>query len=89
MLMFLWGATSLGCWVIGLFFLRFWRVTGDRLFAFFAIAFWMLCLNWIVLAFLATGDELRHLAYAMRVLAFLVMIAGILDKNRPGRGNVE
>ena len=42
MLTFLWGASALGCWVIGLFFLRFWRNTRDRLFAFFAAAFWVL-----------------------------------------------
>jgi hypothetical protein len=83
MLMFLWGATSLGCWVIGLFFLRFWRSTRDRLFLFFAAAFWVLCLNWLILAIADPSNEVRHWVYAMRVAAFVVLIWGIVDKNRP------
>jgi hypothetical protein len=89
MLMFCWGATSLGCWIIGLFFLRFWKLTRDRFFAFFAVAFWVLSLNWLAIAFLATADESRHFMYVMRIVAFLIMIAGILDKNRPGVGGAE
>jgi hypothetical protein len=85
MLLFIWGAASLGSWVIGLFFLRFWRQTRDRLFAFFAAAFWMLALNWLILALAAPADEVRHWVYAMRIVAFLTLIAGILDKNRPAR----
>jgi hypothetical protein len=82
-LTFLWGAVSLGSWVVGLFFFRFWRVTRDRFFAFFGAAFWVLSLSWAALALLTTGDESLHLVYAIRVLAFLLIIAGILDKNRP------
>ena len=37
---------------IGLFFLKFWRNTLDRLFAFFAVAFWLLAL---VLKHLSVG----------------------------------
>ena len=32
------GATVMACFVVGLFFLRFWRTTDDRLFGFFALA---------------------------------------------------
>ncbi|HYG34460.1 MAG TPA: DUF5985 family protein, partial [Clostridia bacterium] len=39
---FLSGAIMLNAWAISLFFLRFWRNTGDRLFAFFASAFVLL-----------------------------------------------
>jgi hypothetical protein len=83
MVQFLWGATSLGCFVIGLFFLRFWWTTHERLFAYFAAAFGMLGFNWLLLGVLNPGNEVRHWVYAMRVVAFLVLIAGILDKNRP------
>lgn len=82
MIPFLWGATTLGCWVIGLFFLRFWRTTRDRLFAFFAAAFWVMSLNWLALVALAPAQESRHLVYVVRVVAFLILIVGILDKNR-------
>jgi hypothetical protein len=84
-LMFLWGATTLGAWVIGLFFLRFWKQTRERLFLYFAAAFWMLAANWLILAISNPPDEGRHWVYAMRIVAFLTLIAGILDKNRPGR----
>ena len=41
LLPFLHGAIAMGFAVAGLYFLRFWRDTGDRLFAFFAAAFWV------------------------------------------------
>jgi hypothetical protein len=85
MVQFLWGATCLGCWVAGLFFLRFWRRTRDRFFVFFAAAFWLLALNWLMLGIADPGVESRHWVYVLRIVAFLVLIAAILDKNRPGR----
>ena len=36
------GAIVMGYGVCGLFFLRFWRTTRDRLFAIFSAAFWVL-----------------------------------------------
>ena len=35
----LWGAISMASLVAGLFFLRFWKDTGDRFFLFFAVSF--------------------------------------------------
>jgi hypothetical protein len=81
MLTFLWGASALGCWVIGLFFLRFWRNTRDRLFAFFAAAFWVLGLSWVALVVVRPSDEARHIIYLVRVVAFLLLSYGIIDKN--------
>jgi hypothetical protein len=75
------GAIVMACSVIGLFFLRFWRRSGDRLFAIFAIAFWVLGLNWLALA-LTQQDELRTALYGIRFLAFLLIVIGIVDKNR-------
>ena len=43
---FLQGACTLACWAIGLFFLRFWRVSRDRLFLFFFAAFWAFANSW-------------------------------------------
>jgi hypothetical protein len=39
---FIMGAITMASVVIALFFLRFWRDTGDRLFALFALAFLLL-----------------------------------------------
>ncbi len=78
---FMLGAIALGLAVAGLFFLRFWRDTRDRLFALFSVAFWVLALNWTALAFTRT-DEMRTWLYAIRLVAFLVILYAIIDKNR-------
>jgi hypothetical protein len=66
----------------GLFFFRFWRESRDRLFAFFGAAFWVLAVSWARLALINPSDETRPYAYAIRLVAFLLMIAGMVDKNR-------
>ena len=81
---FMLGGLVMGCFVAGLFFLRFWRKTRDRLFAIFAIAFWLLGLNWLALAF-TTQDEVKTWYYAVRLLAFVLILFAILDKNRAAR----
>ncbi len=81
---FLRGALSMGCWVAGLLFLRSWRETGERLFAFFAAAFWVFALNWLLLVTTASSAETRHHVYIVRLVAFLIIIYAIWDKNRAG-----
>jgi len=81
---FLLGAIFVTCAVIGLLFLRLWRKTRDRLFAIFAGAFWILGLNWAALAFF-NREEDRTWLYFVRCLAFVLIIIGILDKNRSSR----
>lgn len=68
----------------GLFFFRFWRESRDRLFAFFGAAFWVLALSWALLALIDPSDETRPYIYAIRLVAFLLMIVGMVDKNRAG-----
>jgi uncharacterized membrane protein YcjF (UPF0283 family) len=82
---FLLGMVVMACAAAGLFFLRFWRKTRDRLFAVFAIAFWVLGANWLALAF-ARQDEVRTWLYVVRLAAFVLILVGIIDKNRPRRG---
>lgn len=79
---FLLGATALGCLVIALFFVRFWRETGDRFFALFALAFTTFAVNRTILAFLNEQDEASTGPYVVRLLAFLLIIAAVVDKNR-------
>ena len=66
----------------GLFFFRFWRESRDRLFGFFGAAFWVLALSWTLLALVNPTDETRPYIYAIRLVAFLLMIVGMIDKNR-------
>ncbi len=78
------GALAMGFGVAGLFFLRFWRKTHDRLFALFALAMFLMAGTRIAMALLNThGDRLQQL-YWVRLIAFLVILVAVLDKNRPG-----
>lgn len=79
---FLGGAVCLGYAVAGLFFLKFWRRTRDPLFITFAIAFWILADVRVVLTLVATESELRTYLYVARLLAFLLILWAIVQKNR-------
>jgi hypothetical protein len=57
-------------------------MTRDRLFVFFAIAFAALAANWIGLSMIDPDVESRHNIYVLRLLAFVLIIVGIVDKNR-------
>jgi hypothetical protein len=81
------GALVLACVACALFFLRFWRSSRDRLFAFFALAFGVMGLNWLSLALLQVNDERRHYLYVIRLVSFLLILYAIWDKNRAGRGS--
>ena len=77
------GAMVMGYLTAGLFFLRFWRDTRDRLFAIFAGAFWLLAVQRAVLTVVAhRGDEASVWIYALRLFAFLLILVAIVDKNR-------
>ncbi len=82
---FLQGVAAMACWVAGLCFLRFWKTSGDRLFAFFAAAFWVLAAHWIALGVLNPPSETPYYLYLPRLLAFVLIIAGVVDKNRRDR----
>jgi hypothetical protein len=79
---FLAGAVVITFAANGLFFWRFWKKSGDRFYALFAAAFWVMALN----RFLPTSpndaatDKLP-LYYAIRLLAFLLILVAIIDKN--------
>ena len=80
---FLSGATALACLAIGLFFFRFYRQSGDRFFALFALAFWVFAGNRVALLFIAEEDEsARTVVYVIRLVAFCLILAAIVDKNR-------
>lgn len=81
------GALVMACLACALFFLRFWKSSRDRLFAFFALAFGVMALNWLSLALLQVDDERRHYLYVIRLVSFLLILYAIWDKNREGRGS--
>jgi hypothetical protein len=82
---FIMGAIAMACLAAGLFFLRFWKETGDRLFAIFAVAFWLLGLTRIALASTDNPHDEHHYLYWIRLAAFMLILAAIIDKNRAHR----
>jgi hypothetical protein len=59
-----------------------WRTTGDRLFAIFAAAFGVLGIQRLALAFSRDMAEDQTALYLVRLFAFLLILAAIVDKNR-------
>ncbi|MES2596776.1 MAG: DUF5985 family protein [Verrucomicrobiota bacterium] len=78
---FLQGAISTAFIIAGIFFLRYWRETRDRLFLLFALAFGLLGLNRGLLVAFSQGHEDGYHLYLLRLTAFLIIIAAIVDKN--------
>jgi hypothetical protein len=75
------GAIAMECLIAGLFFLRSWRNTKDRLFLFFAISFFLEGLNRFLLGISGNPDEGRPLFYIVRFVSFLLILIGIVAKN--------
>lgn len=79
---FLFGSLTALSFVAGLFFVRYWKSTADRIFLFFAAAFWLLGANWALLVGRDPSDEYMPYFYLLRLLAFLLILVAIVDKNR-------
>lgn len=75
------GAIVMGYFVAGLFFLRYWRDTRDRLFLVFAVAFWMLGFQRALLDVIDVAAEDQAIFYLLRLAAFLLIIWAVVDKN--------
>lgn len=67
--------------IAALFFIRFRRDSGDRLFAWFAWAFVLLAVERVLLDFVAPFEAF----YICRLAAFLLIIVAIVEKNRAQR----
>ena len=82
---FLSGAIVMGYFVAGLYFLRFWRRSRDRLFAIFAASFWLLGIQRIALVRYPAWNDEYGSVYLLRLIAFLMILGAIVDKNRSMR----
>jgi hypothetical protein len=78
------GALLFGYSVAALFFFRFWARTRDRLFVWFASAFGLLAIQRLALALASLETEDASAFYAIRLLAFVIILIAIIDKNRGG-----
>ena len=77
---FLAGAIVVAAVAIALFFVQFRKVTRDRLFGFFAAAFFLMGIERVLLEFMP--GEHRPTTYLIRLAAFLLILFAIWDKNR-------
>jgi hypothetical protein len=81
---FVTGLITMGYLVAGLFFLRFWRRTGDRFFLAFCLAFWLFALSQALVPLSGLPREEASSFYLIRLAGFGVIIAAILAKNAGG-----
>jgi hypothetical protein len=81
-LAFLSGLVTMGYLTAGLFFVRFWRRTRDRLFAAFAAAFGLLALEQALLTLQGASREEQTWVYLLRIAAYGLIIAAVIQKNR-------
>jgi hypothetical protein len=84
--MFLWGACTMGGFVAAVFFFRFYRGTKDSFFLMFGLAFLMLAVDRVAIAFIAgrSGEE-SQFVYLLRLAAFVLIVVAIISKNRRSR----
>ena len=85
MLQFSAGLITMGYFIAGLFFLRFWKRTGDRFFMAFWLAFWLFALNQALVPLSGLPREEASWFYLLRLIGFGLIIAAILAKNAARR----
>ncbi|HSN22494.1 MAG TPA: DUF5985 family protein [Usitatibacter sp.] len=79
------GAIALGSIAVSLFFFRFWRSTGDRFFLLFALSFLIEGVNRVALYESVGLSEDAPVYYVIRLVAYGLILAAIIDKNRGPR----
>jgi hypothetical protein len=76
------GAVIMGDLIASLFFVRYWKLTGDRFFLFIAASFIAIAVSRVVVDENLPPFGLEPLGYMIRILSYLLIIAGIVYKNR-------
>lgn len=85
MIDFFLGAIAAASFVAGLFFVRFWLQTRDRFFVYFALSFWIETANRVAMMVLSSPTEDSPIHYLVRLVAYGLILAAIIDKNRASR----
>lgn len=75
------GVAATGYAIAALFFLRFWRRTGDALFANFAAAFLLLAVVPAITVLIDLPEEQLGWVYLLRLAAFALIILALVRKN--------
>ena len=75
----------MGMLAAGLFFLRAWKRSRDRLLFTFGLAFWVMAIEKGLIELKPTQvtmPEAMSSIYSLRLIAFIMIIYAIVDKNR-------
>lgn len=75
------GALVVMSALAGVFFGRYWWLSRDRFFLWFAGAFLTFGINWALLVY-DNASEYTFYIYAIRLLGFLQILTAIVLKNR-------
>ncbi len=86
LLLAMYGGSASLCAVIGLVFLRYWKTQRERLFVFFAMAFWCFTIGWSI-RITTLVDDHGALVFVPRLIGFLLIIVGIVDKNQRAKSS--
>jgi Family of unknown function (DUF5985) len=78
------GAVAMASLVAALFFMRFWRDTGDRFFLLFATAFALDAVTRLTLGLSDVSAEHEPFFYLARLVTFALILVAIIDKNWSG-----
>ncbi|WP_255442427.1 MULTISPECIES: DUF5985 family protein [Corallococcus] len=83
------GAVLMAYLACALFFLRFYLQSKDRLFALFSLAFTLMGVHNLLGALVAPDldAERVYYLYVVRLVAYLLILGAIWDKNRAGRAS--
>jgi hypothetical protein len=82
---FVWGMLTMASVVAALFFMHYWRTSRDRFFAYFSVAFAAMAVDWLGHVVVEMADPLRAEVYIARLIAFVIILIAIIDKNRQAR----
>jgi len=78
---FILGAVAMACMVASLFFFKFYWQTRDILFLMFSVSFLVETVNRTALAEMRVEGEGHPSLYLIRLLSYLLILAGIISKN--------
>jgi len=81
------GAVAMASLVAAMFFLRFWKHTGDKFFLWFAVSFAIEGINRAALGFSENPNEGQPFFYIVRFLSYLLIVVAIIFKNTPKSKN--
>lgn len=82
---FMSGMQVMVAFVIGVRFLKYWRLSHDPFFVWFAAAFWVFGAGQVIRTLDIAQSEHAHLVFLPRLAGYLMILLAILNKNRQSR----